>query len=122
HDFTEQRHAEEAQRFLTEASTVLGSSLDYEATLSRVAELAVPRLADWCAVEMRTPDGSEPLAVAHVDPAKVEFAWELQRRWPPDPNAPTGVPQVLRSGQPELYPHIPDEMLVAGTRDAEHLR
>ena len=121
-DLTERRRADETQRFLAEASSILGSSLDYEATLRTVAQLAVPRLADWCAVEMRTTDGSEQLAVAHVDPQKVELAWELRRRYPPDPASPSGVPQVLRSGQPVLWAEISEEMLAAGTRDAEQLR
>jgi PAS domain S-box-containing protein len=121
-DFTEQHRTEAAQRFLAEASALLGSSLDYAATLAKVAQLAVPRLADWCAVEMRTEGGSEQLAVAHVDPAKVEYAWETRRRWPTNPDAPTGVPEVLRSGKPQLYPEVTDAMLVAGARDAEHLR
>ena len=65
---------------------------------------------------------AEQLAVAHVDPSKVEFARELNRRYPPDPNAPTGVPNVIRTGTSELYPEISREMLERGARDAEHLR
>jgi signal transduction histidine kinase len=120
-DITQSRQRDQGQRLLAEASAVLGSSLDYEATLRAVAQLAVPRLADWCAVEMRTPGGSEQLAVTHVDPEKIELAWQTRRRWPPDPNAPHGVPNVLRTGQPELYPDITDEMLVATCVDAEQL-
>jgi PAS domain S-box-containing protein len=51
-DITERRRSEEAQRFLAEASALLASSLDYETTLQRVAQLAVPHIADWCAVEI----------------------------------------------------------------------
>jgi signal transduction histidine kinase len=83
----------------------------------------VPRLADWCAIEIRTPAGTgEQVAVAHVDPQKVELAWEMRRRYPYHPDAPTGVPAVLRTGRPELYREVSDEMLVAGSHDAEHLR
>jgi signal transduction histidine kinase len=62
------------------------------------------------------------LTVEHDDPEKVAWAHELERRYPPEPNAPQGVPQVLRSGRSELYPEISDEMLVAAARDPEHLR
>jgi GAF domain-containing protein len=108
--------------FLADASAELGSSLDYRSTLANVARLVVPGLADWCAVDVLDGDKLSTLAVAHADPAKVEWAWELQRRYPADPDAPTGAPHVARTGVSELHPRITDEMLVAGARDAEHLR
>lgn len=120
------REAETARQrlaFLAEASRELASSLDYATTLAAVARLAVPRFADWCAVDVLEPDGAvRRLAVAHADPARVRLAEEIARRYPEDPNAPTGVPAVLRTGKAELYPVITDEMLGAGARDAEHLR
>jgi PAS domain S-box-containing protein len=118
--------AEDAERrahYLSEASRVLASTLDYQKTLAQVAQLAVPNLADWCAVDMAGEDGSMiRLAVAHTDPAKVEWANELQKRYPVDMDAPQGVPNVLRTGVSELYSDIPDEMLAAAAIDEEHLR
>jgi signal transduction histidine kinase len=119
--------AEEQRRrseFLGRASAVLAESLDFTRTLQTVATLAVPDVGDWCAVEMVPEDGgpSVQLAVAHVDPAKIALANDLRRRYPPDADAPSGVQAVLRTGKAELYPAIPDEMLVAGAKDAEHLR
>ena len=64
----------------------------------------------------------EQLAVAHVDPTKVAWARELSRRYPPRLDATTGVPNVLRTRQPEIYSDITDDMLVAGAVDDEHLR
>ena len=87
-----------------------------------MARLAVPALADWCAVDIFEDGRLHTLAVAHVDPDKVSLAHELQRRYPPDPDARTGSPNVVKTGVGELYPEITDEMLVAGARDAEHLR
>src|SRR5215216_5952555 len=123
HDITESKRREEAQRFLAEVGATLSSSLDYRATLASVARLAVPRLADWCAVDIVEEDGTlERLAVEHEDPQKVQLAHELQERYPPDPETPRGLLRVLRSGQSEFYPDITDEMMVAAARDAEHLR
>ncbi|HST50775.1 MAG TPA: PAS domain S-box protein [Pyrinomonadaceae bacterium] len=114
--------AERRAKLLAEASTLLASSLDYETTLAQVARLAVPDLADWCGVDMLGEGKSiNRLAVAHSDPAKVEWAKELQRRYPPDPDDWRGVPNVLRTGEPELYAEISDEMLAAAARDEEHL-
>jgi PAS domain S-box-containing protein len=68
-------------------------------------------------------DGSvERVAVEHEDPEKVTLALKLQERYPPDPEASSGVPKVLRTGRPEFYPEITDEMLGAAARDEEHLR
>jgi PAS domain S-box-containing protein len=123
HDITESKRREEAQRFLAEVGATLSSSLDYRATLASVARLAVPRLADWCAVDIVEEDGTlERLAVEHEDLQKVQLAHELQERYPPDPENPQGLLRVLRSGQSEFYPDITDEMMVAAARDAEHLR
>jgi signal transduction histidine kinase len=109
--------------FLAEASEVLASSLDYSHTLTQVAQLSVPGLADWCAIDMVGPTGEiERLAVAHEDPEKVRWAYELQDRYPPDPDAPTGVPQVLRTGEPDFYPAIPQELLDEAIGDDEELR
>lgn len=122
HDITERHRAQAAGRFLAEASHILASSLDYETTLTSVARLAVPWLADWCAVDMADATGAiRRLAVAHVDPAKIALAHELQERFPPDPNATTGVPNVLRTGEPELYEEIGDDLLVASARSPEQL-
>jgi PAS domain S-box-containing protein len=120
------RQAEAAERrakFLAEASAVLASSLDYKTTLSQVASLAVPDLADWCSVDMLGEHGEVVrLAIAHKDSAKVEWARRLQERYPPDPADPHGVPNVLRTGQSELYSDISDDMLVGYATDEEHLR
>ena len=122
-DITERRHAEDAQRFLADATALFASSLDYEATLSRVARLAVPKVADWCTVHLvGDEEALVLLAVAHVDPARIELAREMRDRYPPDRAAPRGIWNVLRTGQPELYPEITDDLIAATARDEEHLR
>jgi serine phosphatase RsbU (regulator of sigma subunit) len=108
--------------FLAEASAELASSLDYESTLARVAQLAVPTFADWCAIDLVKDNRLRRLAVAHVDPAKVEYAHELAQRYPSDPESGAGAWQVMRTGRSELIAQITDEMLVAAARDDEHLR
>jgi PAS domain S-box-containing protein len=120
---TARKRAEEAGAYLNRATELLASSTDYETTLGEVAKLIVPQFADWCGITMLDQSGTpQQLAVAHADPAKVAWARELNERYPPDQNARTGVPEVIRTGNPELYPEIPDELLVAGARDDEHLR
>ena len=121
-DISPRKKAEQALRFLNEASTILASSLDFEATLSAVATLAVPRLGDWCGIEIVGDDGiARQLAVAHADPEKIPLAHELRARYPADPSAPNGVPLVLRSGVTEFYPEITDAQIAASAVDADHL-
>jgi len=110
HDVTERKRREDDLAFLLHSSNVLGSSLDYEAALERVAGMAVPDFADWCAVHIVRENGTiEVLAAEHGDPEKREWARELTRAAPVDPDAPTGVPAVIRCGEPELVPELTDE-------------
>ncbi len=121
-DITEQKLLEQNLAFLAEASKILSSSLDYQHTLRTVAQLAVPRIADWCAVDMRTgPRAVELLAIAHVDPEKVRWAEELRQRDPVDLDRPVGLAKVLLTGQPEFYPEITDDLLVATAKDERTL-
>jgi PAS domain S-box-containing protein len=120
---TEVEAALDRLAFLAEASEVLASSLDYRGTLSQVAHLAVPRLADWCTVDVVEDDRAVPttVVVAHADPAKMVMADEFRRLYPPDPASETGTMGVIRSGEPQIVPDVTDEMLVEAARDDEHL-
>jgi PAS domain S-box-containing protein len=123
-DVSVEKRAERRRAFLARAMETLASSLDYSTTLKRVAELAVPELADWCTIDIMEPMTGQrrQIAVAHHDPAKVDFAREVGQRYPPDLDAPSGSPQVMRSGKSELYSEIPMALVEAAARDAEHLR
>jgi PAS domain S-box-containing protein len=113
-----QSRTAEERRFVVEASELLSSSLDYETTLRSVAQLAVPRYADWCAVDLVDDDGAiRRLAVAHLDPAKVQLASELAQRFPEAADAPRGAGAVIRTGVSRLTPEISDDLLIAATAD-----
>ena len=117
-DIDDRKRAEEQWTFLLEAGDALASSLDYRETLAKVADLAVGRVSDWCAVHVVEPDGAvAEVAVAHSDPGQVAFARELQERYPPDPDARTGAAAVIRTGEAELVPVITEEMLEAVVDD-----
>ena len=60
--------AQERLSFLAAASAVLGTSLDFEATLTNLAWLAVPRVADFCTVLVMDEEGElRRLVAAHVE-------------------------------------------------------
>lgn len=120
--YGEAEAARERLAFIANASEVLGRSLDLDRTLEQLAELAVPRLGDWCSIELRDEDGGiRNVATAHVDPEKVRLAAHFRTRYPIDPDDPAGVANVIRSGHAELYREIPDELLAEGAQDDEHL-
>ena len=107
--------------FLADASALL-ASLEYETTLRDVAQLAVPRISDWCAVDVAQPDGTlERIVTAHVDPEKIDLAKRLEAQYPVDPSAPYGVLNVFRTGVAELHGNVTDEVLATDARDPTHL-
>jgi PAS domain S-box-containing protein len=121
-DIHDRKRTEDAQRFLLRAGAELATSLDYRATLTTVARLAVPEFADWCSVHVVEDDGSiRELEIAHADPEKIVFARELQERYPADPASPSRAAAVIASGEAQLVSDVTDEMLTASARDDIHL-
>lgn len=122
-DITARKRVETHQRFLAQASSRLTGSLDYETTLTNVARLMTPTIADWSAIDVLTEGNTiQRVAVSHVNPDKIKWAYEIQQRYPVDLNAPRGVPLVLRTGQSEFYPQLSEAMLEASARDDQHLQ
>lgn len=118
-----QREFERNLALLAETGTLLAQTLDTQERLAALTRVVVPRLADWCAIDVLDESGKIlRVGVHHPDPEKVKLAHALHARYPPDMNAPHGVPHVLRTGATEWMASIPDELLVASTVDAEHLQ
>jgi signal transduction histidine kinase/CheY-like chemotaxis protein len=123
-----ERSARENLTFLLEASRVLSSSLDAEATLEHLGQLVVPRLADWCSIERLDrgigPEGTTQARVfLHRNPDKIALGRELHRRCPPRPEG--AVARVLRTGRSEAR-YVVEEGDLPGTllgpQATEHAR
>lgn len=97
--------------FLADASAALASSLDYEVTLAVVADLAVPKLADWCAIDVLEDGRLRRVAISHLDPEKIELVGQLAEEFPTDMDAPSGAPAVARTGESELIEFIDAALL-----------
>ncbi|MCW2966591.1 MAG: putative sensor protein [Solirubrobacteraceae bacterium] len=129
-DVTERRRALETERavahrskFMAEASALLDASMDYEELLSNIARLAVPDVADWCAVLLLDEDGVlQQAAVAHADEAKTRWGIELGERYPPVVDPDFGVGKVIATGAPDVTSDISDERLAAVALDDQHLK
>ncbi len=104
---------------LARTSDVLGESLDFRAALGDLARLIVPHLADWCAIDLVEASGAHQISVAHSDPAKIELARDLVRRYPANPDDAVGA-SVLRTGRAELYAEVPAAFVEQAAGDDEH--
>ncbi len=122
-DIDDTKRAEQKSQFLADASAELAELNDVHSTLQKVAGVAVPNFADWCAVDLIEEGGTlRRLAVRHVEPQKVHLAEELLRRYPPRPEETHGIGQVLRSGKTDWAAEVPDAVLSEVAQDSEHLR
>jgi PAS domain S-box-containing protein len=113
---------EQDLQLLIRASDLLSESLDYQTTLQNIARLAVPEFADWCAVDL-VLDGDvlHRVAIEHVDPEMVRWALEILEKHPPSKDAQGGIWSVLKTGEPVLVPHVPENFIEEAARDQEHL-
>ena len=122
-DVTDRKRAEQDQRFLAEASAILAASLDYEATLAAVPQLAIPRFGSWCALALVAPDDSLRRIVApHSDPSLAAPLEEMMRRYPLHWDSPWLAVDVLRTGTPTMVSTVTDDWLEAHAEDPEHFR
>lgn len=120
-DITERKQAEERLRYIAQISSVLSTSLDYEETLEQIAKISVPKLADWCSLDILNEDGSiRRLPIAHTDPSKAELAAKLQE-YVPDYKSASAITRVLQTRQSELISEVSDSLLVATSQNHEHL-
>lgn len=121
-DITSLKRSEARLRLLAEASAILGASIDYQQTLQRVADLAVPELADWCAVDvLEWTQGVTRAAISHPDPELLAFAQDVWQRWPADASRPGAVRSMLEQRAPILVPEVTEEILAGAAQDPEHL-
>jgi signal transduction histidine kinase/CheY-like chemotaxis protein len=106
-DITGRKRAEEELRFLADASRVLAGSLDKTTTLTSVAMLAIPFLADWCVIDVLEDDRwLRPVAESHVDPARHEELADLHRRLPTTLDDASPLPQVIRLRRTFSFPGL----------------
>ncbi len=123
YETTEQRRREEQNlKFLSEASKILSSSLDYTTTLTNIGKLLVPQITDWCSVEILDENGVlQPLVISHKDPKKIQWIRNLRKKGLLNLADSRGLPNVIRTGKAEFYPVITDDMLIAASKTKSQL-
>ncbi|MAT43574.1 MAG: hypothetical protein CL609_14650 [Anaerolineaceae bacterium] len=121
-DITEIKQAEQDHAFLSELSSLIAKPLDYRALLHQISEMIIAHLADWCVVHVISEDETmiEQVATTHKDPEKRTLAQNLQEKFPPKPDFTRGAYKVLRTGEPEFFPHVTDEDIQQISSCEEH--
>jgi len=117
----DRKEFEERLGFLAKVGSILFESLDYETTLQNLANFIVPNFADWCTVTLFENHRQKSTTIAHKDSEKVQWAHEINKRFPADLYAPYGTGKVLRTGQSEIYPEVTDGQLRQTAHSPEHL-
>lgn len=123
------RNAQAAERrsaFLAEVGAALSGSLEYPETLSRLAALVVPRLADGCIIDELTDEGEFGRVVTlHREPEIHRLLAETRRLYPPPANPNSRVVAVMRSGATDFLPEVDgsfSDRLAVDARHGEILR
>ncbi len=111
---------EKRMRFIATISELLDQPLDATERLRKFADAIVPTMADRVTVDLLDKGTFKRVAVKHLDPIKVAYAYELHERYPFNPDAPRGIAKVLRTGEPEFVPHVTDDVIDSAIQDTEH--
>lgn len=120
-DISDRKTAEQNLTFLAEASAELASSLDYKQTLHKLAHMIVPKIADWCSVDILDDEGVlQQIALTHKDHSAIKWVKELQskqgeKRYASD----TALGAVLKTGASQYYPVITPD--ASATTDDQHI-
>ena len=120
----QERLHRERLELLAGVNEAIGLASTSQEIMAGVVRAVVPRLADWCSIHVladstaKVPD----VETYHVDPDMVALAQDLAERYPYDPEAPAGVPAIIRSGEPQFYPVIDEQVLDAADADEDARR
>ncbi len=120
-DITEMRKVKEDQKFLEDASIILSTSIDYQTTLTNIAKLIIPYLADYCRIVVIGEGNKiEEIAVHHVRPEKLELVKQLYDQYRDRTGATHGVDRLLESRNSEIIEKITPDIL-AGIKNSPEL-
>lgn len=120
-NITQRKQAEENLRLLAETGQLLAADLDFEATLQNLARLVVPLLVDWCTVDLPGKDGHlQRVVLYHSNPAQLDFARQLEERFPPHSGPGPGLAALMKATKAVLVPEISEERLLASAQNEEH--
>jgi PAS domain S-box-containing protein len=101
-DVSIRKRFEQREKFLAEAGEKLAASFGSTETLTQVARLAIPVIADGCILENRVGNGFLAGAVAHMDPAIEEILDKVSFSAPRIPPKGHPLAEILARRSPVL--------------------
>jgi GAF domain-containing protein len=104
---------------LTDVTRALVTVESLAGTLSRLARLCLPEVAEMCIVDVISDGEIRRVEVIHVDPSKAESMKEIKREFAPRAEHP--VQEVFAWGNAVLHPEVTDDLLLSMARDPAHL-
>ena len=128
-DITDRKKIEADQKFqrmrseyLSEASSVLNSSLNAREILDGLVRLSVPAISDYCSFRRYEGGCLKLVSLAHADKEKTSVAWEKERLYPVDPSSEhSSIYRAIRTKKSELVTEVPDSILEKNVKDPRHL-
>ena len=113
---------EDKLRFMLESAKILSMKVDFRTWLLEKANLTVPSLADWCAIDVLIEhNGLERIAVIHRDQKMTDYLFEFEKRFPTTERNSADLYAVIRTGKAQFVPVVTDETIRQGARSPEHL-
>ncbi|MEN9327431.1 MAG: autoinducer 2 sensor kinase/phosphatase LuxQ [Candidatus Parcubacteria bacterium] len=119
-DITEKKKADENTEFLSEASKLFSSSLDYQSTLKAVGKMAVKKLADWCMVYLPKKNDNTEIIISARDPKMQRIVEDYTKRFPSQPGGKTMIAHVLQTKQPLLIKEVTEHDIKRMARNENH--
>ena len=121
-DVSVRKRFEQRERFLAEAGEKLAASFGSTETLTQVARLAIPGIADGCILENRVANGFLAGATAHVDPAIEEILDEITLAGPRVPPSSHPLIEILGTRAPVLLQSNAESRILDASSLPEYLR
>ena len=114
---------EDKLRFMLESAKILSMKVDFRTWLLEKANLTVPSLADWCAIDVLNEQGGlERIAVIHRDQKMTDYLFEFEKRFPTTEKNSSDLYTAIRTGEAQFVPVVTDETIRQGARSPEHLQ
>ncbi|MEO8633342.1 MAG: GAF domain-containing protein [Chloroflexota bacterium] len=115
--------AEGRMHLLLQAGEALGGETAVEGRLQQIARLAVPKLADFCGIDLLEGDESlRRVALAGLGIEVERANWAIASRYRRDPLGTHPVWEVVRNARPLIWDEVDPDRLQRLARNSEHLR
>jgi signal transduction histidine kinase/CheY-like chemotaxis protein len=119
-NISDRKIREDRLRFMVESGKILSLTADFHKRLTQKARLAVPLLADWCAIDLVSGKSTERVVTIHQKQDMLDFLKEYYQKYPPDPSSPNSIYNAIKQQSPRFFPVVTDDLLRSFAQSPEH--